>query len=224
MHPRESLESLEAPCVGYDSLAGISRSSSLLSRARVYVCVRASRSRPRHVTSNRKLGRDFQSRNESPFCLVHDGVALTRERASERRAKRVPSSAAARRGRSRYPRGEISGRPKREGGRRAVPWNERAGRARERERERARSSARKTWSGNTIDERSIARAPLILAIYKPAALVQSFYLFPSSKLSSLSLPLHLLLQLPHLSRRVSFHLLDALRDLPGVLEYVHPVM
>lgn len=34
-----------------------------------------------HVTSNRKLGENFQSRSESPFGLAHDGVA--RSRASE---------------------------------------------------------------------------------------------------------------------------------------------
>jgi len=41
--------------------------------------VYVSRSRPRHVTSNRKLGGDFQSRSESPFGLAHDGVARANE-------------------------------------------------------------------------------------------------------------------------------------------------
>lgn len=117
MHPRESLA---ASRIGYDSLAGISRSSSssranlsTCVRVRVGICVctcmRVSRSRPHHVTSNRKLGRDFQSRNESPFCLVHDGVAFTRER-----AKGEERSLIWRRGPSRYPRGESRGETKRE--------------------------------------------------------------------------------------------------------------
>jgi len=98
--------------------------------AHVYVCTCTcvSRSRSHHVTSNRKLGRDFQSRNESPFCLVHDGVALTRER-----AKGEARSLVWRRGPSRYPHGESRGDEEGE----ESSWDERAG-------ARARSSARKT--------------------------------------------------------------------------------
>lgn len=119
------------------------------------------------------------------------------ERASERRAKRrVPSSGG---GALRVIRTVNLGETKREG---EVPsWDERAG-------ARARSSARKTWSGNTIDERSIARSA------HPRHLETSL----SSSSSPLSFSLigyrlfPLLLQLPHLSRRVSFHLFELLRD------------
>lgn len=118
-------------------------------------------------------------------------------RASERRAKRrVPSSGG---GALRVIRTVNLGETKREG---EVPcWDERAG-------ARARSSARKTWSGNTIDERSIARSA------HPRHLETSL----SSSSSPLSFSLigyrllPLLLQLPHLSRRVSFHLFELLRD------------
>lgn len=126
-------------------------------------------------------------------------MTVSRSRASERAKGEAPRSLFWRRGPSRYPHGESRGDEAR--GRSAELGWERAG-------ARARSSARKTWSGNTIDERSIARSA------HPRHLETSL----SSSSSPLSFSLigyrlvPLLLQLPHLSRRVSFHLFELLRD------------
>jgi len=136
-------ESLEISVMTF-SLVFRARVIIVVARVSIRICACVSRSRPHHVTSNCKLGRDFQSRNESPFCLVHDGVALTRERAKGETTR----SLVWRRGPSRYPRGE-SRREARGERNRELGW--------ERADARARSNARKTWSGNTIDERSIAR-------------------------------------------------------------------